>query len=603
MNPKTKEFREQIAKQFIEALQNDGLEWKKGWSGLSMCPENAINGKPYKGINNFYLRMVSVSMGLEDLRFCTYKQAQDNGWHIKAGSHGFKVEYWMPYDYENKKALSWKEYKELTREDRDKIGLRAKYYTVFNAKDIEGIPELEKPEIRKIEPDEIIGKISKNMNVEILNDGGDRAFYRPSEDKIHLPQPGYFHDEYAYNSTALHELSHATGAAHRLNRNLQNIFGSPEYAFEELVAEVSSCFMSANLSMLQSGNKFENHAAYVNSWIEAIEKSPEVLIKAIKEAERTANYLEYKAELINELEYKNTLERSITVDERVVETPTQELNNFTRNLLKAQGYNVVILDPGTEYQKYDAFISKCENSMKSLGYERSFPDSTDEKSMLMFSTGNKDCTISFDKWQEVDNFVDDVYRLVDNFSEEDINAYLKGNYDMIEYGTYNDEVVKTALQNYENLMSSREISVFYMLTDKNIAPAWEDIYNELFTHGEVVCRKYAKDIADYINSHDNLSKDIADMGNAIIKKLDSKAVAPIIEDLKENGFAPKKKLISNIEKLSEQMGRNCSLQDIHELYKSKDPLPGEAKETLRNIVNECRHQELQQIELQPEPCE
>ena len=53
---------------------------------------------------------------------------------------------------------------------------------------------------------------------EILTDGGDRAYYSPSQDKIHLPTPESFQNEYAFNATALHEEAHAFGHPTRLNR-------------------------------------------------------------------------------------------------------------------------------------------------------------------------------------------------------------------------------------------------------------------------------------------------------------------------------------------------------------------------------------------------
>ncbi len=69
-----------------------------------------------------------------------------------------------------------------------------------------------------ITPDALIEKLSSGMGVEILTDGGDQAYYSPMQDKIHLPTPGSFRSAYAFNATALHELSHSTGHPARLNR-------------------------------------------------------------------------------------------------------------------------------------------------------------------------------------------------------------------------------------------------------------------------------------------------------------------------------------------------------------------------------------------------
>lgn len=318
-NQMTKDFRNNIAQMFIRSLEEKQLSWKKNWSAIGLLPQNAVTGKNYKGINRFYLKFLCEQNGWKDPRFATFQQIKEKGWHLNKGAKGMKVEYWMPYDRELKKVISWDE-ADLSSE---KHGLIAKYYTVFNAKDIEGIPPFKLPEKKDIQPDEILSTISKNMKIELINDGGDRAFYRPSEDKIHLPEPGYFESDYAYNSVAMHELAHATGAEHRLNRNIQNVFGSPNYAFEELVAEICSVFMSENLASCMETYEMDNHKAYVQGWIQAIKENPDILIHAIKEANKAADYLEEMAELTPEKTQKK--EEILEVDEeKIISVPKKE---------------------------------------------------------------------------------------------------------------------------------------------------------------------------------------------------------------------------------------------------------------------------------------
>ncbi|SCG83670.1 DNA primase traC [Proteiniborus sp. DW1] len=322
MNKKTKEYRQKLADTFVKSLKENRLDWKKEWKGQSMIPINGTNNKRYKGINRFWLGFVSLEKGYTDPRWCTFNQIRNKGWRLNKGAKGEQVEYWMPYDFVKKKVITWAEFN-VVKDNPEKIkniNFIAKYYVVFNAKDIVGIPPLPPIKINNIHPDEIIKRLSNNMGVEILNDGNDKAFYRPSEDKIHLPKPEYFTTDYAYNSTALHELAHSTGAKHRLNRNINNIFGSSDYAYEELIAEVTSCFMSVNLRTEQTEEHINNHKAYVQSWIQAISEKPETLIKAIREAEKIANYMEYKAELINEKDFLATQNESMEVKEvRVIE--------------------------------------------------------------------------------------------------------------------------------------------------------------------------------------------------------------------------------------------------------------------------------------------
>lgn len=310
MDQKTNEYRKAVADAFIKSLQENELQWKKGWHTAATVPQNAITGKTYKGLNRFFLTLQSMANNITDPRWATFRQIQDKGWHLNKGAKGMKVEYWTPYDYQNKKSLEWTEYNKLLDdpERRGQIGVVAKYYHVFNAQDITGIPELPEPERHpEAVSDEIIDKISQNMGVEITNEGGDRAYYSIREDKIFLPKKTAFTSDYEYNSTALHELSHATGAQKRLDRDIRNSFGTEKYAYEELVAEISSCFMGEHLTMQMPTEHMENHKAYVQSWIKQISEKPAVLMKAIRDAESSANYLEYQAELISEKEYQKTL--------------------------------------------------------------------------------------------------------------------------------------------------------------------------------------------------------------------------------------------------------------------------------------------------------
>lgn len=316
---KTKEYREKIAEAFIKSLEEEPKNWQKKWRGIGIKPVNAVTDQPYKGVNRLWLSYQQNVKGYEDPRWCTFKQAQEKDWHIVKGSKGVQIEYWMPYDTEKKETLTWKEYNQ--RESKENIKLQAKYFTVFHASQIEGMPELLKAtQDNEINEAQIITRIASNMGVEIIHNGGDDAYYSTLEDKIHLPMTECFENEYAYNSTALHELSHATGHTSRLNRYLDGGFGDEYYAYEELVAEISSCFMSENLPVELNEKHFENHKAYLQSWISGIRQKPEVLLKAIKDAERAADYLEMQAGLCMEYEHKQRSEKVFEVSkDKVIE--------------------------------------------------------------------------------------------------------------------------------------------------------------------------------------------------------------------------------------------------------------------------------------------
>lgn len=141
-------------------------------------------------------------------------------------------------------------------------------------------------------------KLIVAMNLQFKS-GEEAAFYRPSEDCIHMPDIDRFRNEYSYMATFLHEASHATGHKSRLNRDLTGAFGSPEYAKEELRAEISSAFTSQALGLSQSDMEhMENHKAYIQNWIAALEQNPNELFAAIKEAGKISDYLLEKGDFL-----------------------------------------------------------------------------------------------------------------------------------------------------------------------------------------------------------------------------------------------------------------------------------------------------------------
>lgn len=308
---------QRLAEEFVTLLETEQLEWKKGWSGISARPYNPVTGTVYHGVNRFRLLLTAQALGYQDPRWCTFHQIQKNNWKLKRGKgQASKVEIWMPYDRELKKWITWEEFREqggIT----EHYCLRTKSYPVFNGDMIEGIPPLEVT-LQEVDPVELVDTISDSMQVPIVYHETDRAFYRPSEDRIYLPNREQFFSTYDYASTALHELAHATGAAHRLNRKLTGSTSQESYAQEELVAEITSCFLSSELPVKQTEEHIRNHQAYVQSWIRQIREKPESLIRAIQSAEQASNYLEYHGKRITWEEYQKR------VGEVQSNTPSEE---------------------------------------------------------------------------------------------------------------------------------------------------------------------------------------------------------------------------------------------------------------------------------------
>lgn len=301
----TNKVREELAQAFLAALKEDHIPWRACWT--QGRPYNAVSGRRYKGVNTLRLSMLADERDYTDPRWCTFQQAKEKGWKIRKGEHATKVEYWAMYDVEEKKLLSWDEVKRMMRDGpdaADKLQLRSYISLVFNASQIEGIPVLQQRQATDI------GDLRRQRDTLLENmhlayrEQGTRAYYSPMADMVTLPPEGSFDDPYSYISTFFHECGHATGHPSRLNRHMENHFGSEDYAREELRAEIASAFVSQELGLEMSqkamDDHFDLHKAYIQSWIEALEKDPQELFVAIKDANSIANYLMEKGEFLQE---------------------------------------------------------------------------------------------------------------------------------------------------------------------------------------------------------------------------------------------------------------------------------------------------------------
>lgn len=310
---KLNKMREEMINSFIDCLKKDTIPWHRSWSATER-PYNAVTNTAYHGANSLWLSYNQLAKNFSDPRWCTFKQAQTQGWKIKPGSKGTRVEFWSLYDTKTKRKLTSREAKQLSdeltiEEFKERIKPISNIYTVFNGEQIEGIPKyVEKT--YELNNEELVQRrdtLLKNMNVDFA-EGGDEAFYNPSRDRITLPKMNKFESEYAYMATLLHEAGHATGHESRLNREIANMFGTPEYAKEELRAEIASAFTAQELGLDYEQNEYmENHEAYVQSWIQVLENEPNELFAAIKDAEKISDYLIEKGEF--ELEKESEMSK------------------------------------------------------------------------------------------------------------------------------------------------------------------------------------------------------------------------------------------------------------------------------------------------------
>lgn len=287
ISQKAQENRDQLVKDLVEAMKNGTAPWQQPWSGDMETPYNAASGRHYHGVNFVRLSLRGAQMGQGgDPRWCTFEQAKEKGWHVKPGEKGTKVEF---YKFDEKPKFDEFGDPVLDDEGNQKVdkSVVVRNYFVFHASQIDGIEPYVPKVHNAIESSEKAERILKESGANIQH-GGNQAFYSLNKDYIQLPMMEQFNSQADYYSTALHELTHWTGHPSRLNRESSGDMKSEAYAREELVAEIGSMFVSAETGIPQTKEHLDNHAAYVESWIKAVEADPNALFKAVSQAQKAS---------------------------------------------------------------------------------------------------------------------------------------------------------------------------------------------------------------------------------------------------------------------------------------------------------------------------
>lgn len=271
---------ERITAAIQAALAGDLPAWRRPWctlraAGATGIPQNAVTGHAYRGVNVFLLwsRMDA------DARFLTYRQAKALGGYIRKGEHGTTVTFWQKRTYTKR---------DESGEEEQRKGLLLKTYTVFNVAQCEGLtfPKA-KEDPKPLPPPPTITQVYSTLGTAVEH-GGDRACYVPSHDKVIMPAPEAFSTPDAYSATALHEITHWTGAEHRLKREFGKRFADRAYACEELVAEMGSAYLTAALGI---DSALEHHASYLDHWRKLLSSDPRAIFTAASKAQAAADYV------------------------------------------------------------------------------------------------------------------------------------------------------------------------------------------------------------------------------------------------------------------------------------------------------------------------
>ncbi|WP_374414942.1 ArdC family protein [Novosphingobium colocasiae] len=282
---------DEVTARIIGELEAGRFPWVQPWGqpdadGRALgpgLPRNALTARRYSGVNVLILWGAVIEHGYPSQGWLTFKQALEAGGCVRKGERGTTVVYADRFTPEAEKARA-----------RDEGGeARAipflKRFTVFNVAQCEGLragPSAEPTPLpeREIVPvaEQVIAASGIDFRV-----GGNRAFYVPALDYVQVPPQPAFFEQINYYRTCLHELTHATGHASRLARNLTTGFGTKDYAREELVAEMGSAFLCAALGIVPT----VRHADYLANWLDVLREDNRAIFRAASAASKAADWL------------------------------------------------------------------------------------------------------------------------------------------------------------------------------------------------------------------------------------------------------------------------------------------------------------------------
>jgi antirestriction protein ArdC len=122
--------------------------------------------------------------------------------------------------------------------------------------------------------------------------GGDRAFYRPKPgDYIQMPHREQFENLGAFYETLFHEITHWGNTPHRANLQQKQGSKNTEYAFEELVAEMTAAFLAQHLGIPFAEELLPNNQRYLKHWLSRMGDDPKFIFQASNIAHKMADYL------------------------------------------------------------------------------------------------------------------------------------------------------------------------------------------------------------------------------------------------------------------------------------------------------------------------
>lgn len=267
-------FTDDFISEIIEAVRNNTAPWQQSWPSGLIAPYNAVKGNTYSGRNAVRLFFQGLRRGYTDPRWATAHQIKEMQGHIRKGEKGTGILYYG---------------QRIVIEDdgTEKMLGVVRHYYVFNIEQT-NLPVLQREALREVTPD--LPAFAELLTIHNPRMAPGEPMYDPNTDTIRMLDKGAFTNDGEYYSAFFHEMGHWTGHESRLNRDLTHPFGTPGYAREELVAELSSFMLS-----LEHGLPFspkQSHA-YLQGWAERTgQELEDALRQGFKDATAAKNFID-----------------------------------------------------------------------------------------------------------------------------------------------------------------------------------------------------------------------------------------------------------------------------------------------------------------------
>ena len=279
-----------ITERIVADLEKGVRPWIQPWSAANATGRITrplrYNGEPYTGMNVLLLWSEGMERGFASSTWMTFKQANELGGHVRKGESGSIVIYASRF----------------TKTEADGHGGEVerdipflKTYSVFNVDQIEGLPEhFYRPPTPVLDPMariELADRFFAHTGA-VIRHGGSAAFYSPSTDHIQMPPFEAFRDAASYVAVLSHESVHWTADPGRVGRDLSRYAKDrSERAREELVAEIGSALLCADLGIVPELQPRPDHAAYLGSWLTVLANDKRAIFSAAAHAQRAVGYL------------------------------------------------------------------------------------------------------------------------------------------------------------------------------------------------------------------------------------------------------------------------------------------------------------------------